>query len=220
MDKVVSYLRVSTKRQGISGLGLEAQRAAVAGYMNGAALLAEFVEVESGTKNDRPKLTEALAKCRLTGATLLIAKLDRLSRNAAFLLGLQQAGVPFKAADMPHADSFTVGILALVAQREAEMTSQRTKAALAAAKARGVVLGGFRGTLPPAGLGAAANAHSAESFAGMVGPLVKSGMEAGKSLRAIAADLADAGIQTQRGGAWSAETVRSVWQRIQTVEAQ
>src|ERR671911_796243 len=138
--KFVAYYRVSTERQGRSGLGLEAQRKAVEDYLNGGRwqLLAEFVEVESGKREDRPKLAEALALCRLHGATLVIAKLDRLSRDAHFLLGLQKAGVDFVAADMPDANKMTVGIMALVAQHEREMISERTKAALAAAKARGV----------------------------------------------------------------------------------
>src|SRR3954453_14936005 len=139
----VSYLRVSTDRQGKSGLGLEAQRKAVADFLNGGRwdLIDEFVEVESGKRDDRPKLAEALALCRLHNAVLVIAKLDRLSRDAAFLLGLQKAGVRFVAADMPEANEMVVGIMAVVAQAERKMISTRTKAALAAAKARGVRLG-------------------------------------------------------------------------------
>src|SRR5215207_5058697 len=141
--RYVSYLRVSTDRQGRSGLGLEAQRKAVADFLNGGRwdLIAEFVEVESGKRDDRPKLAEALALCRLHNATLVIAKLDRLSRDAAFLLNLQKAGVRFVAADMPEANELVVGIMAVVAQAERKMISARTKAALAAAKARGVRLG-------------------------------------------------------------------------------
>src|SRR5215210_250041 len=145
--RFVSYLRVSTDRQGRSGLGLEAQRKAVEDFLNGGCwdLIAEFVEVESGKRDDRPKLAEALALCRLHKATLVIAKLDRLSRDAHFLLGLQkelqQAGLRFVAADMPEANELTVGIMAVVAQAERKMISARTKAALAAAKARGVRLG-------------------------------------------------------------------------------
>src|SRR5918994_831 len=141
--RYVSYLRVSTDRQGRSGLGLEAQRKAVEDFLNGGRwqLLSEFVEVESGKREDRPKLAEALALCRLHGATLVIAKLDRLSRDAHFLLGLQKAGVRFVAADMPEANEMVVGIMAVVAQAERRMISERTKAALAAAKARGQRLG-------------------------------------------------------------------------------
>src|SRR3982751_4388726 len=141
--RYVSYLRVSTDRQGRSGLGLEAQRRAVEDFLNGGRweLIDEFVEVESGKREDRPKLAEALALCRLHNATLVIAKLDRLSRDAAFLLGLQKAGVRFVAADMPEANELVVGIMAVVAQAERKMISARTKAALTAAKARGVRLG-------------------------------------------------------------------------------
>jgi DNA invertase Pin-like site-specific DNA recombinase len=139
----VSYPRVSTDRQGRSGLGLEAQRKAVEDFLNGGRwkLMAEFVEVESGQRDDRPKLANALALCRLHNAVLVIAKLDRLSRDAHFLLGLQKAGVRFVAADMPEANEMVVGIMAVVAQAERKMISARTKAALAAAKARGKRLG-------------------------------------------------------------------------------
>src|SRR3954468_5314792 len=144
--RFVSYLRVSTDKQGRSGLGLEAQRTAVAGFLNGGRweLVAEFVEIETGKRADRPVLAQALATCRLHRAVLVIAKLDRLARDAHFLLGLEKAGVEFVAADMPHANRLTVGIMALVAEEEARATSARTKAALAAAKARGVRLGNPR----------------------------------------------------------------------------
>lgn len=145
-DRLVSYLRVSTQKQGAEGLGIEAQRRAVSEFMRDSnwQLLGELVEVESGRRRDRPKLAEALALCRAFNARLVIAKLDRLSRDAAFLLSLRDAGVEFVAADNPHANRLTVGILALVAEQEREAISQRTKAALAAAKARGVRLGAFR----------------------------------------------------------------------------
>ena len=147
--KFISYLRVSTAKQGVSGLGLDAQRKAVADHLSGGRWdhVREFVEIESGRRDDRPKLAEAMALCRLHGAVLLIAKLDRLSRAAHFLLGLQKAGVRFMAADMPEANEMIVGIMAVVAQAERKMISTRTKAALAAAKARGTKLGGDRGNL-------------------------------------------------------------------------
>ena len=145
--KFIAYFRVSTAKQGKSGLGLEGQRAAVMAYLNGGSwnLAAEFTEVESGKNNDRPELAKAMHMCRLTGATLVIAKLDRLSRDAHFLLGLEKAGVDFVAADMPAANRMTIGIMAVVADEERRMISARTKAALDAAKARGAKLGGWRG---------------------------------------------------------------------------
>ncbi|PWJ13814.1 recombinase family protein [Jannaschia seohaensis] len=141
--RLVAYERVSTARQGRSGLGLEAQRAAIDAFADAraATVLARFTEVESGGKNDRPELDKALTLARLTGATLVIAKLDRLSRNAAFLLTLQASGVSFLACDIPEANDLTVDIMALVAQAEREAISRRTREALAAAKARGVKLG-------------------------------------------------------------------------------
>lgn len=144
--RFVSYLRVSTDRQGRSGLGLEAQRKAVADYLNGGSweLVQEVIEIESGGNNDRPQLQAAIEKCRAYGAKLVVAKIDRLTRDAAFLLNLRDAGIDFVAADMPDANRLTVGIMALVAEQEREAISQRTKAALAAAKARGVQLGAYR----------------------------------------------------------------------------
>ena len=218
----VTYLRVSTQRQGQSGLGLEAQKKAVQDYAasSGGKVLAEFVEVESGKRNDRPQLTQAMQRCRLTGAVLLIAKLDRLSRDAHFLIGLEKAGVEFVAADMPHANRLTVGIMALVAQQEREAISARTKAALAAAKARGVKLGGYRGgpALNPAeGTQAASEARrkAAQGFAEQVGPMVKELTGQGLSLRQVAAKLTEQGIRTARGGkVWTAAGVSRVMMRI------
>src|SRR3954451_13181762 len=129
--RFISYYRVSTARQGQSGLGLEAQKAAVRAYLDGGdwQLVGAFTEIESGKNNDRPQLAKALAECRLRNATLVIAKLDRLSRNAAFLLNLKDAGVDFVCADMPDANKLTIGIMALIAQNEREAISARTKAA-------------------------------------------------------------------------------------------
>src|SRR6516225_5307917 len=147
--KWISYLRVSTDRQGKSGLGLEAQRSAVADYLNGGkwSLVKEFKEIESGKRADRPMLAEAIKACRVYGAKLVIAKLDRLSRDAHFLLGLEKAGVDFVAVDMQNANRLTVGIMAMVAEDEGRRISARTKDALAAAKRRGKKLGGDRGVV-------------------------------------------------------------------------
>jgi DNA invertase Pin-like site-specific DNA recombinase len=139
----VAYLRVSTARQGESGLGMEAQRAAVEAFarQHGGAIVASFVEVETGKRSDRPELAKALEAARRGKATLLIAKLDRLARNVAFIANLMDAGVEFLACDQPFASRLTLHILAAVAEDEARRISERTKAALAAAKARGKKLG-------------------------------------------------------------------------------
>ena len=219
--KWISYLRVSTGRQGKSGLGLEAQRTSVTDFLNGGQwkLVKEFVEVESGKRADRPQLEAALAACRLHGAKLVIAKLDRLSRDAHFLLGLDKAGVDFVAADMPNANRLTVGIMAMVAEEERRMISARTKAALDAAKKRGVVLGGNRGARPTAKMRARARAvvqQRADSRAADIGPTIKALQAAGAtSLRAIAAGLNQQGIPTSRGaGEWTAVQVARMLERI------
>lgn len=214
----VSYLRVSTSRQGASGLGLEAQRKAVADFLNGGnwTLIGEYVEVESGANDDRPKLAEALARCRLHNATLVIAKLDRLSRDAHFLLGLQKAGVRFIAADMPTANELVVGIMAVVAKAERDMISARTKAALQAAKARGRKLGGNRGNLPAVAdkgraLGIETRRAKATQRATDLGPIIADLRARGAaSLRQIAAGLNAKGVPTARGGQWSAVQVQRV----------
>ena len=211
----VLYFRVSTDRQGASGLGIEAQRAAVAGFLNGGPwkVAAEFVEVESGKNNDRAELAKAIKACRVYGARLLIAKLDRLSRDAHFLLGLEKAGVDFVAADMPNANRLTVGIMAMVAEEERRMISTRTKAALAAAKARGVKLGGYQGgpIIDDAGRSRGIETRQARSrersadLAPAVADLRASGA---RSLRDIAAGLNDRCIPTARGGQWTAVQVK------------
>ena len=208
--KFVSYLRVSTARQGKSGLGLEAQRQAVEDFLNGGnwQLVKEFVEVESGKNADRPQLAKAFQLCRLLGAKLVIAKLDRLSRDAHFLLGLEKAGVDFVAADMPQANRLTIGIMAVMAQHECEMISERTKAALAAAKRRGVQLGGFRGARFTAKHVKLAVAARQEKARVDLAPIVQELQAAGyESLRAIAAALDNRGIPAARGGNWSAVQV-------------
>ena len=144
--KYIAYYRVSTAKQGQSGLGLEAQQAAVADYLksNSGELVTEYTEIQSGSKDNRPELQAALRQCRLTGAILLIAKLDRLSRNRAFLMNVQDSSVQFVAVDMPEANHFTVGLMACLADYERQLISERTTAALKAAKARGVKLGNPR----------------------------------------------------------------------------
>ena len=205
----VSYLRVSTQRQGESGLGLEAQRAAVEAWLNGGRwrLVEEHVEVESGKRADnRPALAKAFAACRLYNAKLVISKLDRLSRDAHFLLGLERAGVEFVAVDMPHANRLTVGIMALVAEEERRAISSRTKAALAAAKARGVRLGNPKGT-PVQGAevgrvrGAAATAAKATAFAERMRPIFAELSDLSAS--AATRELDSRGYATARGGKWS-----------------
>lgn len=215
--KFVAYYRVSTAKQGRSGLGLDAQRKAVTDYLNGGAweLVGEFVEVESGKRNNRPQLEQALSLCELTGATLIVAKFDRLSRNAAFLLTLRDSGAAFLAADMPDANNLTVGIMALVAQQEREEISKRTKAALAAAKARGVKLGGNPQNLADGRKGAEASAKVRAQTSAERAAKVRKHVEALKaegaiSLRQIAAGLNKRGITTPRGGTWSAVQVQRV----------
>jgi DNA invertase Pin-like site-specific DNA recombinase len=226
--KFVAYYRVSTARQGKSGLGLEAQRQAVTEFLNGGdwKIVGEFTEIETGkyTNPDRPQLAKAMALCRLHGAKLVIAKLDRLSRNAHFLLGLKESGVDFVAADMPNANQLTVGIMAVVAEDEAKRISERTRAALAAAKRRGTVLGGFRGVIPSAKHRAkaiAARNERADARAADLADTIAELQAAGKtSPRAIAEGLNALGIPTARGeGEWTATQVMRVLERLDPFEA-
>ena len=206
-----AYYRVSTQKQGSSGLGLEAQRAAAQAFVaDPAQLLGEYVEVESGKKNQRPQLLAAIAAARQTGAVLLIAKLDRLSRNAGFIFTLRDAGVEFVCCDMPDANTLTVGLFAVLAQHERETISKRTKEALTAKKARGAQLG------TPANLtrearqrGAQvrqenARAHLANKQASRVATLLHA---QGSNLTQIARELNEAGYRTRRGKAFHLATV-------------
>ena len=219
--KFVAYYRVSTAKQGRSGLGLEAQQEAVRNYLNGGRwrLVAEATEVESGKRNDRPKLAEALSLCRVHGATLIIAKLDRLARNVNFISNLMESTVEFTAVDFPQANRLTVHILAAVAEHEAAMISTRTKAALAAAKARGVKLGGDRGNIAGEsrkGQRASAAKRSALATDRAIDLLavIRSAQANGAtSLRQIAEVLNERGIVTARGGEWSAVQVARVLAR-------
>ena len=140
-EQYVSYLRVSTQKQGFSGLGLEAQKEIIENFLHDKIPIAEFVEVESGRKTNRPKLKDALALCRTTGSTLIVAKLDRLARNVSFLSNLLESDVEIVFCDFPQANKMVLHILAAISQYEAELTASRTKAALQAKKARGAKLG-------------------------------------------------------------------------------
>lgn len=226
--RFVAYYRVSTTQQGRSGLGLEAQREAVRLYTDASAgaLVEAFTEIESGKHAARPQLALALDACRLTGAVLVIAKLDRLSRDAHFLLGLEKAGVEFVAADMPNANRLTVRLMAVIAQEEREMISARTKAALAAAKVRGTKLGGNRGgpKVDPA-QGRATRSRIADDYARQVGPLALAawqGTQDGSGYGYAARVLAARGIRTPGGGQWTRAAVRNLierYRRLATMEA-
>lgn len=210
MANYVAYYRVSTDRQGQSGLGLEAQQAAVANYRE--QIVFEFTEIESGKNDNRPQLALALELCRKHDAALLIAKIDRLSRDAAFLLTLRKAGVDIVAADMPNAGTLEFGIRAVFAQHEREEISKRTKAALQAARARGVRLGS-----PNPQAGGVVSAAKADEYAATVAPIVRSivAKMPAASLRAIAKQLQAESVQTARGGtAWSPSQVSNLLQRI------
>ena len=220
----VAYLRVSTDKQGRSGLGLEAQQATIAAFLQSTdkLLTPPYIEVESGKNSDRPQLHAAMQRCHKTGATLLIARLDRLARNVRFISSLMEQGVPFVACDMPSATPFMLHIYAAVAEEEARAISRRTKAALAAAKARGVMLGGDRGyrpAAPPDGrLGGTAVRQAADQVAHRVAAAIddiRAANGADISLQALARELTEQGVATPRGGAWTATAVRRVLARTQ-----
>ena len=217
--KFVTYLRVSTERQGQSGLGLEAQRAAVAAHMLGRGeVVAEFVEVESGKSADRPQLALALAEAKRAGAVLLIAKLDRLARNVAFIANLLESGVEVTAADIPEANRFVLHIMAAVAEQEGRAISERTKAALAAAKARGVKLGWSMPSRKAeqrqaARKGVAVRVAKADDFAVNVLPIIRDLQASGMPLRGVVSVLNERGVKSARGGKWQATTVRNILAR-------
>lgn len=221
--KVVTYFRVSTGAQARSGLGIEAQESSVATFCSdrNCAVVGAFVEVESGKLDCRPQLSKALHMARVTNSTLLVAKLDRLSRNVAFLAQLQDSGVRFVAADMPEANELTIHIMAAVAQAERKAISQRTKDALRARKARGLRLGN------PNGAAALRRAHKgntaaiaavvaqAERRAADLLPVLQDILEGGAtSYRRLATEMNRRGIVTPRGGLWHPASVRSVATRL------
>lgn len=212
MATAIVYLRVSTQRQGKSGLGLDAQRSAVAEYTraHGLEVAGEFVEVESGKKADRPQLRAALAASQRLGAKLLVAKIDRLARSVAFVSNLMEANVDFVACDMPEANRLTIHIIAAVAEHERTMISARTKAALAAAKARGVKLGGIRGQshLKAAAVRSAKSRERAQTTLAVIEQIKRGGIV---SFRGIANELVARGIKTSRGKShWYPASVRQV----------
>jgi DNA invertase Pin-like site-specific DNA recombinase len=215
MNRFVAYLRVSTEKQGEQGHGISAQRQAIQNYLvaNNGELLDEYVEVESGKKNDRPELKKAINRCKTSRSTLIIAKLDRLSRNMAFIANLMDAGIDFIACDNPFANKLTIHILAAIAEHEREMISRRTREALAAAKAKGVQLGGYRGTT----LTDKIRQDSLESrwtkskeYSANVIPMIREQLKAGYSLNATARILNQQRIVTVRGGKWTAKSVSRV----------
>jgi DNA invertase Pin-like site-specific DNA recombinase len=218
--KFVAYYRVSTERQGQSGLGLEAQMAEVNHYLNGGdwALVDAFTEVESGMRKrrlNRPQLKAALSACKKHKATLVIAKLDRLARNVAFIANLMESGIPFVAVDRPNAKPFELHIYAAMAEEEGRAISARTKSALMAARQRGTKMGWANPKRADKdqtmALGRRALVAEADTFAEEMIPILdglrKSGVE---TLRDMAAALNARGIKTRRGGAWYATTVRNL----------
>ena len=224
MCKVIAYYRVSTEGQGRSGLGLEAQRHAVAALCNarGWQIASEFTEVESGKRNDRPQLNAALRHAKVTGGKLAVAKLDRLSRDAEFTLKVRNSGVDFICADNPDVNRLTIGLLAVINEDERERISERTKAALAAAKARGVKLGNPNGaaSLKRAGKGNGAAieavkaqaAARASDYAEIIADIRSTGAT---SLPSIAKELNSRGIVTARGGIWHPSSVRNLLARVE-----
>jgi DNA invertase Pin-like site-specific DNA recombinase len=215
-SQFVTYLRVSTSRQGVSGLGLEAQRQAVLQYLSGRtqSVLAEFVEVETGkganALEKRPELRKALELCKRSGATLLLAKIDRLARNVHFVSGLIETGVDFIAADMPNANKVMIQMHAVMSEWERDQISDRTKAALAAAKARGVVLG----ATGPANLKRhiEQSKENAAAFRQRIYPVLSGFVAQGLSRRGMVAQLNELNIKAPRGGVWSLCQVQRVVQ--------
>ena len=220
-QSLIGYIRVSTKRQGRSGLGLEAQLMALDAYRReyGGRVLSIYKEIETGKTADRPELAKAIAHARRSGGTFVVAKLDRLARNAGFLLTLQASGLPMAFLDLPGANEFTVGVMALVAQHEAKMISDRTKAALAAYKRRGGLLGASRPECRNLTKAARARGRQAASqviaerarqaYADLL-PAMQEWRQAGLTQQAIADKLNEQGQTTRRGKPWSQTQVLRV----------
>ena len=216
MVKYVSYFRVSTQRQGQSGLGIEAQQAMVKAFISTHEheLVGSFIEIESGRNSDRPQLAAALALARKAKATVLIAKLDRLARNVSFIANLMDSNVEFIAADMPQANRLTIQMMAVVAEHEARMISDRTKAALAAAIARGVKLGNLDSLPTAQAIGHKVIIAEADEFATRVLPLIRDVVRTGvSSIHGVAHILNQRGVSTRRGGSWHGSTVLNVVHR-------
>ena len=217
MTDYIAYYRVSTQRQGQSGLGLEAQQKAVQGFLQASdKIVAEYTEIESGKRNDRPELAKALAYAKTIGATLLIAKLDRLARNLHFITGLQESKASFQAVDNPNANTLMVQLLAMIAEHDARMTSERTTVSLAAAKARGVKLGVNNPIIRQSAINGnkAKGDASAEAGLAMIQAIPDYDT---MSLNALAKALNDKGFKTVRGKDWTPMQVSRVLNRTQGV---
>lgn len=219
MKKIISYIRVSTQKQGMSGLGLEAQQKAVQQYLaeQGAELVAEYVEVESGRKTDkqRPELAKALEACKKQKAVLVVAKLDRLARNVHLISGLMESKVKFVCLDMPEANELTLHVMAAFAEYEAKRISERTKAALAVAKERGVKLGaaGAANLKPNIEL----RQKKAQTFAESLSGIFEGFRLRGLTQRQIVTELNGLGIKTIRGGSWTQIQVQRVLKNLQAI---
>lgn len=231
-QRIVAYYRVSTKKQGDSGLGLEAQQTAVVQYaeQHDAEIIGQYVEIETGKRADRPNLAEAIGHTKLARATLVIAKLDRLARNVHFTSGLMESGVDFVACDNPHANRLTIHILAAVAEDEAARISERTTKALEAAKARGVKLGSarpghwegrehLRGWAKATKAAAKKRSEKARAEYEFLVPTLRKMQAEGQSLRQIAAWLNKQGHTTRRGKAFTGAIVWRVLKRAEEQKA-
>lgn len=219
--RYISYVRVSTQKQGLDGYGVDAQRKSITDFLNGGnwELIAEYAEVESGKKSDRPALKKALSHCKRTKSILVISKIDRLSRNVAFLSNLMESGVEFIATDNPHANKLTVQLMAVMAENEREAISKRTKEALAAAKARGVKLGNPKGLKKEViekgrPLALKARQVKANEYADRMKPVIQELLDEGLSLNTIARRMMENKELTPRGGSqWSPTTVKNILKR-------